>query len=213
MAEQLRIHGRSMIGSLLRRLASAAMFVPVLAAQHATDEFLLTRGHPVNREISGAELHVYRLPLEAGECARLTVEQRGIDVVVHVEDTGKIIAEFDTESRKQGREPVVLAGTYELRVRPRYVKEPAGRYEIRLDEVRPATDGDRIVFDSFRLGSEVSRLAELGKLDEGIQTGGQALALREKVSLAKDSYRGYLLTQIAEAKRVKGDYAGAQQLF
>jgi hypothetical protein len=160
------------------------MFVPVLASQNATDALFLTRGHPVDREISGAELHVYRLALDAGEFARLTVEQRGIDVVVQVEDTGKIIAEFDTESRKQGREPVVLAadraGTYELRVRPRYVKEPAGRYEIRVDEVRPATDGDRIVFDSLRLGSEVSRLAELGKLDEAIQTGGRAGATRER---------------------------------
>ena len=206
-----------MIRSFLLRLAPAAMLVPVLASQGAGDALLLTRDHPVDREISGAERHVYQLALETGEYAHLTVEQRGIDVVVQIEDSGALLAEFDSESRKQGREPIVLAagraGTYEVIVRPRYVREPAGRYEIRVDELRPATDGDRIVFDSLRLGSEVSRLAELGKLDDAIQTGERALALREKTSLAKDSYRGYLLTQIAEAKRVKGDYAGAEQLF
>lgn len=206
-----------MIGSLMRRLAPAAMFIPVLASQDAEDALLLTRGHPVERGISGTQSHVYPLVLGSGEFVRLTVEQRGIDVVVQIEDNGALIAEFDTESRKQGPETVVLsprhAGTYHLRVLPRYVMETAGRYEIRVEEIRPATERDRIVFESFRLGSEAVRLAELGKLDDAIQTGERALALRDMASLPKDSYRGYLLTQIAEARRVKGDYAGAEPLF
>ncbi len=57
------------------------------------------------------------------------------------------------------------------------------------------------------------QLADQGKLDDAIRTGESALALREKASLRSDPYRGILFAQIAQIKRTKGDFAGAEQLF
>ena len=172
----------------------------------------------VERSLAGGETHRYRVTLRAGEAAGITVEQRGIDVVVQVLDPGgTTIAEFDLESRKQGAEPVALvavdASEFELKIRPRYVRSPAGRYAIRIDDVRPATEQDRALFESFRLAFNAVQLADQGKLDDAIRTGESALALREKASLRSDPYRGILFAQIAQIKRTKGDFAGAEQLF
>jgi hypothetical protein len=39
------------------------------------------------------------------------VDQRGLDVVVRVEDAGgKLLAEFDRESRPDGSEPAIVIG-------------------------------------------------------------------------------------------------------
>ncbi len=199
------------------RLVFAFALASVLASQNPEISLPLSREHPVEREISGGQVHTYRLDLSAGEYASLSVEQRGIDLYAQVVDPGGTIVEFDAESRKQGTEPViVVAGAptrYEVRIQPRYAKDPPGRYVIRVDEVRPATDRDRDLFESYRLGSEANRLTELSKLDDAVQTAERALALREKVSEPRDPYRGYLLYRVATLKRITGDYPGAEQTY
>ena len=129
--------------------------------------------------------------LAAGEYASLRVEQRGIDVFVQVVEPGGTIVEFDAESRKQGSEPViVVAGppaSYELRIQPRYAKDLPGRYTIRVEEVRPATDRDRDLFESYRLDRRLHRLTEVSKLDDAVQTAERALAIRETLSQPDDA--------------------------
>ena len=199
------------------RLAFPVAFVCVLASQEAQSPQLLTREHSVEGEISGGQVRAYRLALTAGEYAGLSVEQRGIDVFVQVVEPGGAIVEFDAESRKQGIEPVIVvagpAASYELRIQPRYAKDPPGRYMIRIEEVRPATERDRDLFESYRLGSEANRLTELSKLDDAVQTVERALAMQEKLSQPDDRYRGYLLFRVATLKRIKGDYPGAEQSY
>ncbi len=199
------------------RLVFALALVSMLASQNAQTSLPLTLDHPAEGEISGGQVHAYRLALAAGEYASLSVEQRGIDVFVQVVEPGGTIVEFDAESRKRGNEPVIVvagpAASYEIRIQSRYAKDLPGRYTIRVEEVRPATDRDRDLFESYRLGSEANRLTELSKLDDAVQTVERALALQEKVSQPDNRYRGYLLYRVATLKRIRGDYPGAEQSY
>jgi hypothetical protein len=53
--------------------------------KQTNDPLTLERDVPIDRELSGGQAHTYRIPLSAGQYARVQVEQRGIDVVL----TGK----------------------------------------------------------------------------------------------------------------------------
>src|SRR6266849_4396851 len=149
---------RWVLVSLLAGLSSAPIVTPTTraASQLAEAPVQLAIGTPIDREISGRQQHVYELALKAGEYAGVIVEQRGIDIVLSVRDSsGTLIAEFDAEGRKQGTEFAGVAAQsasgYRVTVRPRYPREPAAHYEIRLGEIRPATERDRDLFDAHRL--------------------------------------------------------------
>jgi CHAT domain-containing protein len=207
-------------GAWLRCLTIAAGAVtsaPLFAAQ-GEGATILVAGNAVARELSGGQAHTYRLPLAAGEYASLTVEQRGIDVVVQVlRPDGRLIAEFDSESRKQGQELVGLVAelpvTYELRIKARYPRDPAARYVVRIAEVRPATEQDRFGFEAHTLSAEAQNRLEGGKYDEAIQLAERALALEQKAQGPDDAYVGDLLIRLGYMERTKGDYAKAEQLY
>lgn len=105
---------------------------------------------PVERAMSGGDIHAYRISLEAGQFLRAVVEQRGIDVVVTVVGpAGERLAEVDSPTGTSGAETVELAvaksGIHRLEVRPwedptprGTPEEPSGRYEIRLEELLTA---------------------------------------------------------------------------
>ena len=197
------------------RLAIVAAAVAVLGAQEPTG---LTPGNAIERPIAAGESHVYRLALAAGEYAAIVVEQRGIDIAVQLLDEGgRVAAEFDSESRKQGRELVGLVADtsrrYEVRVTPKYPKEAGASYEIRLAEVRPATDVDRFLFEAHKLGAQALTLDQAGKYDEAISTAQRALSLSEKAPGAGDSYTGYLLIRLGSLKRRMADYAASDAFY
>src|SRR5262245_14414307 len=109
---------------------------------------LLEQGHPIKRELSGGRQHSYWLKLAAGQFVKVIVEQQGIDVAVQVSGPdGAQIIEFDSEKRLQGQEQAPLAaeagGDYQLVVQPKQRDAATGRYEIRIEESRAATEPDR----------------------------------------------------------------------
>ena len=103
---------------------------------------------PIKRELAGANSQTYQIRLSAGQFLKAIVEQQGIDVVVQVSGPdGKHILGFDSESMSQGQEEVSLVaeveGAFQLIVRPTQIGAPAGSYEIRIEELRVATETDR----------------------------------------------------------------------
>ena len=173
-------------------------------------------GKTTEREISGKEEHNYQIALKAGQYAGVTVEQRGIDVVVQIKDAdGKVIADVDSETRTAGEERVGLVADAppgsRIVVKPRYSKAAAGHYAIRLAEVRAAIEKDRWLFEAHKLDANGRRLNDAGKYDEAIKQAEQSLALGEKALGPDDAYVGYLLTRLGLYERTKGDYAKAEQ--
>jgi CHAT domain-containing protein len=198
--------------------AIAAVSAVALAAQAGEEATTLGAGKAVEREIQGGQEHLYSLTLAAGEFAGVTVEQRGIDVVVEVRSAdGKVIAEFDSESRRQGREQVGLTAdspvNYYLSIKSRYPKDPPAGYEVRVVEVRPATELDRALFEAHKLSTEGLAAAGGGKYDDAIQLAERALALGEKASGPDDVYVAILLTRLASHQRSKGDYTNAEHTY
>ena len=135
--------------------------------------------------LKGGEERAYLLDLAAGQYAGLVVDQQGIDVMVRLRASdGRVVAGIDSFNGIIGPEllPVVAetGGRFRLEIASGDPGAPAGRYVLRLEELRPATARDRarveaeqVLAAGVRLYQEWhSRLApgELG-------TGGRRPAL------------------------------------
>jgi CHAT domain-containing protein/Tfp pilus assembly protein PilF len=177
----------------------------------------LERGAARSGQLSGDVSDWYSVELAAGQFAEVVVEQRGIDVVVELLDPKqKVVAVFDSDPRPQGQEHAAFVAhsdvTFALRVKPRYPRLPAGRYEIRLAEVRAADERDVALDEAYRLSTEAAALKEAGKYDEAIDRAQRALDAAEKARGPDDPYVADLDIRLALLLRSKGDLAKARPL-
>jgi CHAT domain-containing protein/Tfp pilus assembly protein PilF len=178
----------------------------------------LEQGKPIKRELAGGQTHIYRIGLSADQFLRVIVKQDGIDVVAQVlGPDGKQIMEFDSESRNQGEESVLqvteAAGDYRLVVRPKQMDAPAGRYEIRIEELRAATETDRALHQARTLYEKANNLRRMGKYDEALPSSERALEIREKI-LGPDHHEvATALNRLAVLYAIKGEYAKAEPLY
>jgi CHAT domain-containing protein/Tfp pilus assembly protein PilF len=117
---------------------------------------------PIERDITGGEVHPYNLTLKLDQFVQFAVDQRGIDLAIWTFDpNGKRISEVDA-FRVGEREGVALLaempGVYRIEVHTSFAKGPAGRYEIAVTDIRPATEHDKI---SYRAGVLIAHAFEL----------------------------------------------------
>lgn len=135
----------------------------------------LQPGAPVERTLAAGQSHSYAINLEQDQFLRLAVDQRGIDVVVRAfSPTGRLLGEFDTPNGANGPEDVTViaetAGAYRIEVAPLSGYEnPSGRYEIKIVEIRAATDQE----------------LHAGKTQEELKAKGLALLIETTQSFAQ----------------------------
>lgn len=170
----------------------------------------LEKGKPIERTLSGKEVHYYWLALKEHQFARVMVEQRGVDVTVDLLDSaGTPLATYDSDARPQGKEVADIAtnaaATYRLRLQARYPKIAAGNYQIELVEVRAATDKDRDEFEAHKLATQGQNLRNAGKPAEALKFAQQALERGEKALGPDDLYLGELLMRVGQLQRIRGD--------
>jgi CHAT domain-containing protein/tetratricopeptide (TPR) repeat protein len=144
--------------SLFITWQTVALFIPGVAAAHPQE---LRTGAAVERRIQGGESHSY--PIEARPGARLlvTVDQRGIDVVVEArQPDGKTLVAVDSPTDSQGPESALLpegaSGPLEIRVLSPSPGVAPGTYEIRLEELAQATPAERERIAVERLMTEAA---------------------------------------------------------
>lgn len=103
----------------------------------------LQLGTPIERTITTGQTDTYQVVAQENSLIQITVEQRGIDVVVRVY-RGKRVAEYDSPTGADGAENVsFVAGKDPVRIEVTPLSRepgPSGKYEIRLIEVREATE-------------------------------------------------------------------------
>jgi CHAT domain-containing protein/Tfp pilus assembly protein PilF len=179
---------------------------------------VLEQGKPVERRLSGGESHTYQITLHGGEGAALTLEQRGIDVSIRVSDaTGTTIADFDAESRRQGRERAGIVSqedaTYQVKVSARYPRDPEGSYELRVDDIRSATDSDRALDEAHRLETAAETFRLSAKFSDAIAGLTRAVRLAEQALGGNDPYVASLLARLGTVQRGGGDGERAEQSF
>src|SRR2546426_4280875 len=107
----------------------------------------LQLGTAIERTIASGQTHTFSVRVEADQYLQLVVDQRGIDVVVRLfSPAGKSLGEFDSPNGDHGPENVSLVadttGLYRIDITPldQVENAPSGRYEIKILELRHATD-------------------------------------------------------------------------
>jgi len=209
------------LGHTLGRLVQQSTQAPRDAGAKADDEKesrLLEPGKPIKRELAGDHSHTYQIMLSEGQFLKVIIEQQGIDVIAQLSGPGgEQIAKFDMEGRSQGQELVSYvaeaAGAYRLTVLPRRKQSPAGSYEIRIEELRAATENDRALHEARKLLQGASKLINAGKYDEALPLVERGREVRERVLGPEHSDLADVLNLLAILYWHKGEYAKAEPLF
>jgi len=173
---------------------------------------------PIERLLSGGEVHTYELAVAADQYLHIIVFQRGIDVVVTVIDPDdKQIIEVDNPNGVQGPEPVILlsksSGIFKVNVRSLENAAPQGKYEIRIVELRTATEDDRALQEARNLYDQSVKLQEEGRYDKALAPAEQALIIRKKVLGSEDYSLAELLSNLGGLYHAKGEYRKAAEQY
>lgn len=129
----------------IRALILVCASIGVVAAQKSSAP-TLQLGTPLERTLSAGQSHTFQVVAEENSLVQITIEQRGIDVVVRVHHPlGKKPAEYDSPTGTDGTEDVSFVtaskSPYLIEVTPLGREPvPAGKYKIELTELRPATE-------------------------------------------------------------------------
>jgi len=106
----------------------------------------LQLGTPIERTLGPGQVHEFTVKVEENNFVQVVVDQRGIDVTVKIiSPANKSLGDFDSPNGNDGPENIsfvaVAAGSYRITVAPLDPGgAPEGRYEIKLLELRRATD-------------------------------------------------------------------------
>ncbi|MFN0123431.1 MAG: tetratricopeptide repeat protein, partial [Blastocatellia bacterium] len=114
-------------------------------------------------ELAGGQTQAYLLTLKSGQFARALVEQRTVNFTLAViAPDGKQIAAFNSVGGHDLSAISLIAdtdGAYRLEIRAPGQTAAAGRYGVRLDTVRAATDTDRGAVRAQQLWNEALPLS------------------------------------------------------
>ncbi len=185
----------------------------------AAETFPAVAGTTLSRDLSGGEVHRWRLPLQAGQLADLALEQDGIDVVVSLRaPAARSSRRVDSPNGSRGREPLPVlaeaAGELVLEVRSLSPTDPPGRYRLQLLILGPASGEDRQRVEA----EDALSAAEALRLSGSAAGLAQALRLYPR-AIATFRARGDLdrlgdaLFFEAAARAAQGDLDGAEAGF
>ena len=191
----------------------------IVAIQSAQDVRALVPGKPIERELDGGKSHLYQITLAAGQYLHVVVDQRGIDVVATLfGPDGQKLDEVDSPNGTQGLEPVYLvaeaSGNYQLEVRPLERNAAAGRYEVKIEELREATAKDRTRIAARRAFSEGKNLRSKGtaeSLRKSFEKFEEALSLFRAVG--DSGGEAITLTDMGSAYRQSGEKQRALEYY
>ena len=126
---------------------------------------VLEVGATIERQLAGGQSDEYRFTLEAGQYARVVVEQRSIDVAVLVLGTADAeLFATDTGGIWEAEDAEMIAptsGSYRVRLTASDPHAPNGRYAITLN-VERATERHRMRIAAAREFADAARLQRYG---------------------------------------------------
>ncbi|HEX3129377.1 MAG TPA: CHAT domain-containing protein [Thermoanaerobaculia bacterium] len=121
-------------------------------ARAEEEAVLLQVGVPVSRELHG-EAHLYRLPMKAGDYARVEVTQQGVDAIVVVSNpAGGVLVKADLFGRYSTEVASFVAetaGEYGIAVQP-FSRSALGTYRLTLTTLHPEDPEDRLQIEAER---------------------------------------------------------------
>ena len=187
----------------LRALLAASFHICCLLTVIATaQDQTLQVGTPIDRQLGPGQSHTFSVTLEENMFIQVVVEQRGIDVMVKVSNPeGKSLGDFDTPNGAEGPENIsfvsTAAGTYRIIVAPLNQDAPEGQYQIKIIELREATEQE--LKSSMNLAAVkekgIALLAEAEGLMQEIRT--PQTRIRSQLQAAQ------MLTELDEKRSMK----------
>src|SRR5262245_27251166 len=174
----------------------------------------LVADSPIEREISGGQIHIYQINATKDQFVSVTIQQRGIDVAEKLfAPDGKLVSQFDSELRPNEAETANFvaetSGFYRLEIKTR-VKNAMGRYEIRIMEIRGATGEDRMVNEARKLSTQASDMEARAAYDQANSLAARALELSEQALGPDHIFVAYLSKQVGFLQRIQGAYAASE---
>ena len=156
---------------------------PPAAPKQSAQSLSLHVGTVAEAVLAGSGRHVYRFNLPLGRYAELSIEQKGIDAIVRLEDSaGRRLTEVDSPNGPQGPEPLFLLGQtlqpLQLVVMATNPKAAPGRYVIQVSALRGATRRDcaRVRAErTFERGEELRRKGDGDALQAAVREHLDAL--------------------------------------
>ncbi|MBI4748569.1 MAG: CHAT domain-containing protein [Acidobacteria bacterium] len=210
------LHKRlGLICFLVLMLAAGPFLTFVTEAQSRNQ---LEPGKSVVRQLKGGEKHTYLLQLKANDYLNLVVNQKGIDVVVRLlGPEEKVVQEVDSPNGTQGQEPLSYltetAGRFVLEIESLEKTAQAGEYQLNLETLRTATEQDRAVVEIENLNSEVQKLQQAGKYDQGLPLAQHAVEQSEKKLGPEHPLVEESLNTLALFYHAKGQYQQAEPVY
>ena len=180
-------------------------------------EVTLLEQVPIERELAGGQRHVYLISLPQEGYAKVVIKQMGVNVGVMLRlPNGETVQAFEAAVLTLRELPIgwvaESSGNYQLEVYAT-AKAPAGRYEIRIVELRAATDDDRELQRARDLYLEHLRLHRQGKYIEARAPLIKALAIRERVLGPNDILVAKTLGYLGLNYENTGEFASAEPLL
>ncbi|HKX31653.1 MAG TPA: CHAT domain-containing tetratricopeptide repeat protein [Blastocatellia bacterium] len=160
--------------------------------------------------MAGGQSHLYRMTLSIGQCVQVIVKQDGLDVIVLVKgpDGGRILT-ADTERRPEGLESISIvtevAGDYQVILQPAVERGPAGHYQIWIQDLRPATENDRALFDAWKQYEQANKLRDAGRYHEALPLYKNLIETFQRILGANDRNFALALHDLAVFYYYKGD--------
>jgi hypothetical protein len=124
---------------------------------------LLEQGRSITRDIADGEVHSFSFDVKVGEFLHVFVRQLGVNVAVRlIAPEGTRVIEADIPRSTEEPEWLVsvarVAGRYSVEVRTVDRGAVAGKYEIKLDELRQQTANDDSLLAAQTAFSDGSRM-------------------------------------------------------
>jgi hypothetical protein len=153
-------------------LASSLTCFLLAATTNAQNATRLRPGTSLERSLNPGQVHSFSVDVEENNFVQLTVLQRGMDVLIKVlSPDGKDLGLYDSPNGSEGIENVSFvanaAGVYLVKVQSLSPDVAAGRYEIKVLEIRPATE-EELKASRNQQNMKVRGLALLREVEEVI---------------------------------------------
>jgi tetratricopeptide (TPR) repeat protein len=154
------------------------------------EDVALELGKTIERDLAAGQKHAYLVTLAAGQMMKLEIKDHGTDVGVMLRPPdGETILPWQPVGEPFDVKPVTAVaetpGVFRIEVYASS-KAPAGRYEIRLAELRSANDDDRALQEARNLMTIYYRLRREGHWAEAGPYIKRIAEIRERV-LGQDS--------------------------
>ncbi|HEX5718777.1 MAG TPA: tetratricopeptide repeat protein, partial [Thermoanaerobaculia bacterium] len=225
MRTPLRVVAILLLGLLGAGCQKAGQPEPAEPAPPVEPRLAATPGTALEAGLAGARSHSYRIGMAAGQYAALTVDQRGVDVVVVLNaPDGRVLRRVDGFTEDHGPEPLPFiageAGDYRVEVSSP-VAGADGSYAIVFEALRPPTPRDRSLVaaeEVFAAGEELRRKGGRPALQGAVERHLRALELLRAIGATGREADvllslGSAFSDLGEYAQARGAYGRALDLF